>query len=317
MGCEPRDLWVMSPASYRAAPPRVGVFSVRDANLQSGRRGRGGSGDRAGGGDGHERAPSADGSGTSGAGERFGKPGSTRRHADCRPGAGRPQLDRGAAADVVHVGASGREGAATAERVRVGRVAGQPGRRHAGGRVADGGKGARERSGVRVPGVVQELPGGPGLHQLAGVHHRLLRGAGERRSVQAHDGRRPGLFAHDSTVLRAGGPDQGTRKYGRELDLTASQLTVSTGEKACAAHSWSWGSVTPGSRLCATGTKSSRNSFGYGLGTATSFQAALSKPGQVSPNPLAVLPLTGQSVRLTGPSQWLRMRPPWQSLSYD
>lgn len=86
---------------------------------------------------------------------------------------------------------------------------------------------------------------------------------------------------------------------------------------ACAAHSWSWGSVTPGSRLCATGTKSSRNSVGYGLGTATSFQAALSKPGQVSPNPLAVLPLTGQSVRLTGPSQWLRMRPPWQSLSYD
>ncbi len=51
------------------------------------------------------------------------------------------------------------------------------------------------------------------------------------------------------------------------------------GKTACAAHSWSWGSVTPG--------------------------------------PLAVLPLTGQSVRLTGPSQWLRMRPPWQSLSYD
>ncbi len=86
---------------------------------------------------------------------------------------------------------------------------------------------------------------------------------------------------------------------------------------ACAEHSWSWGSVTPGSRSRATGTTSSRNSFEYGLGTATSFQAALSKPGQVSPNPLAVLPLTGQPVRLTGPSQWLRMRPPWQSLSYD
>ncbi len=33
-------------------------------------------------------------------------------------------------------------------------------------------------------------------------------------------------------------------------------------------------SVTPGSRLRATPTTSSRNSFGYGLGTATSFQAA-------------------------------------------
>ncbi len=33
-------------------------------------------------------------------------------------------------------------------------------------------------------------------------------------------------------------------------------------------------SVTPGSRLRATRTTSSRNSFGYGLGTATSFQAA-------------------------------------------
>ncbi|WP_416070603.1 IS110 family transposase [Streptomyces sp. ME02-6985-2c] len=57
--------------------------------------------------------------------------------------------------------------------------------------------------------------------------------------------------------------------------------------------------MTPGSRLRATRTTSSRNSFGYGLGTATSFQAAsqqarsgVTQPCS-SPLPLAVARDTG------------------------
>ncbi|MFI1600401.1 hypothetical protein [Streptomyces venezuelae] len=88
-------------------------------------------------------------------------------------------------------------------------------------RVAD--PGGEHRHGA--PDIVHRLPQ-PGRH-LPGA------GCGERRP-RRFDAVLLVLvvLAHDSIVLRADGHHQGVREHGRELHLTASQVTLPTWENS-------------------------------------------------------------------------------------
>ena len=119
-----------------------------------------------------------------------------RRGRGCRQRRGRaggPQLDRNRRAHLDRRRAARVERAAGRQVARVGRVAGEPGRRHPERLVADHREGARERARVRVGGRGEHLAARPLLDHAPRVHHgQPLAHRGERREVvRDEDGRQP------------------------------------------------------------------------------------------------------------------------------
>ena len=149
----------------------------------------------------------------------------------------------------------------------IGRVAGQAGRVHAEGRVADHREGGREPARVGVSGLGEDLVARAPLDDAPGVHHGdALADRGERRQVVGDEDRPPGRSAPGGPRAAAApgpGPSRRARWWARRRSAAAGRRPApARSARAGAGRPRAGaGSPAPGARAGPTSSSSSPTRF--------------------------------------------------------